>query len=123
MNGRSAEERIAHLQARAQAQRLAAQLAMLEAREQLAPLRTAAVVIGAAARALSPAGAAGGAAGRLMRFGIGHPWVSSAVAAGVLRVVKGRLIALLLATAAGAAVWWLRRPTLEEPPAEEEPVE
>lgn len=113
MNGRSAEERIAHLQARAQAQRLAAQLAMLEAREQLAPLRTAALVIGAAARALSPAGAAGGAAGRLMRFGIGHPWVSSAVAAGVLRVVKGRLIALLLAAAAGAAVWWLQRPASE----------
>jgi hypothetical protein len=122
MNGHSAEERIAQLQARGQAQRLAAQLAMLDAREQLAPLRTAAAVIGVAARALSPSGAAGGAAGRLMRFGIGHPWVSSAVAAGVLRVVKGRLIALLLAAAAGAAVWWLRRPASEMPD-RQEPVE
>jgi hypothetical protein len=122
MNGHSAEERIAQLQARGQAQRLAAQLAMLDAREQLAPLRTAAAVIGVAARALSPSGAAGGAAGRLMRFGIGHPWVSSAVAAGVLRVVKGRLIALLLAAAAGAAVWWLRRPASEMPDPQE-PVE
>jgi hypothetical protein len=122
MNGHSAEERIAQLQARGQAQRLAAQLAMLDAREQLAPLRTAAAVIGVAARALSPSGAAGGAAGRLLRFGIGHPWVSSAVAAGVLRVVKGRLIALLLAAAAGAAVWWLRRPASEMPD-RQEPVE
>ncbi len=122
MNGHSAEERIAQLQARAQAQRLAAQLALLDAREQLAPLRTAAVVIGVAARALSSSAGAGGAAGRLMRFGIGHPWVSSAVAAGVLRVVKGRLIALLLAAAAGAAVWWLRRP-MSELPDRQEPLE
>jgi hypothetical protein len=56
-----------------------------------------------------------------MRFGIGHPWVSSAVAAGVLRVVKGRLIALLLAAAAGAAVWWLRWPTSELPDRQEPP--
>jgi len=111
MNGRTAEERIAELQARAQAQRLAAQLAILEAREQLAPLRTAAAVIGAAARALSPGGAVGGTVGRLVKFGAGHPWIIPAVSAATLSLVRRRPIAVLLAAAAGAAAWWLLRPT------------
>ena len=122
MSGQGAEERIAQLQAQAHVQRLAAQLAIFEAREQLAPLKSAAGVIGMAVRALSPAGAAGGAIGRLTRFGIGHPWVSSTAAAFAWRVLRRRPMALLIAAAAGAAAWWLWRPrapsaTEPEPPA------
>jgi hypothetical protein len=110
---------IAQLQARAQAQRLGAQLAILETREQLAPLRTAAAVIGAAARALSPGGAVGGAVGALTRLGVGHPWVSSALAAAALRLVGRRPIAVLIAAATGAAAWWLLRPTAQPGRAQE----
>jgi len=79
MSRRATEDRIAHLQAQAHAQRLATQLAIFEAREQLAPLRSAAGVLSMAVRALSPGGAAGGTIGRLARFGVGHPWLSSTV--------------------------------------------
>jgi hypothetical protein len=121
MNTLPAEERIAQLKAQAHAQRLAAQLAILEAREQLAPLRSAAAVIGVAARALSPAGA-GGAIGRLGRFGLGHPWLASTAIGLAWRLLRRRPLALLLAAAAGAAAWWLLRPagsggTRGEPPA------
>jgi hypothetical protein len=109
MNGLPAEERIAQLRARAQAERLATQLAILEAREQMAPLRSAAGVIGVAVRALSPGGS-GGAIGRLGRFGIDHPWLASTVAGLVWRLLRRRPLALLLAAAAGAAAWWLLRP-------------
>jgi hypothetical protein len=105
-----AAERIAQLQAQGHAQRLAAQLAILEAREQLAPLSSAAGVIGAAVHALSPSGAAGGTIGRLARFGVGHPWVSSTVGTLAWRVLRGRPIALLVAAVTAAAAWWLLRP-------------
>ena len=116
------EERIAQLQARAHVQRLAAQLAIFEARDQLAPLKSAAGVIGMAVHALSPGGAAGGTIGKLAKFGIGHPWLSSTAATLAWRVVRRRPIVLLIAAAAGAAAWWLFRPTAQssnpqEPPA------
>ena len=109
MNGLPVEERIAQLQAQANAQRLAAQLAILEARDQLAPLKSAAGVIGMALHALAPGGAAGRPIVKLARFGIGHPWVSSTIGALAWRLVRRRPIALLVAAAAGAAAWWLLR--------------
>jgi len=122
MNGLPIEERIAQLQAQAHAQRLAAQLAIFEARDQLAPLKSAAGVIGMAVHALSPKGAAGGTIGSLARFGIGHPWLSSTVTALAWRLVRRRPIAVLIAAATGAAAWWLFRPKARstdhpEPPA------
>ena len=56
MSRSATEDRIAHLQAQAHVQRLATQLAIFEAREQLAPLRSAAGVLSMAVRALSPGG-------------------------------------------------------------------
>jgi hypothetical protein len=122
MSGPAVEERIAQLQAQAQAQRLAAQLAIFEAKEQLAPLKSAAGVLGMAVHALSPGGAAGGTIGKLAKFGIGHPWVSSTLGTLAWRLVRRRPTALLIAAAAGAAAWWLFRPTAQstgrqEPPA------
>jgi len=111
MNRLSTEQRIAQLQAQGQAQRLAAQLAIFEAREQLAPLRSVAGVIGLAVRALSPGAAAGGAVGRLARFGVGHPWISSTVGTVAWRLLRRRPVALLIAALAGAAAWWLWRPS------------
>ncbi len=102
-----AAERIELLQAQAQAQRVSAQLAILEARDQLAPLRSAAGVIGAAVHALS----AGGAIGKMAKFGVGHPWVISSLGTVAIRLLRRRPLALLLAAAAGAAAWWLFRPT------------
>jgi hypothetical protein len=123
MSRRATEDRIAHLQAQAHAQRLAAQLAIFEAREQLAPLRSAAGVLSMAVRALSPGGAAGGTIGRLARFGVGHPWLSSTVGTLAWRLFRRRPIALLAAVVAGAAAWWvLRAPDREgaaEPPPNE----
>lgn len=106
----SSAERIAQLQAQAQAQRLSAQLAILEARDQLAPLRSAAGVIGAVVHALSPGGAAGGAIGKLAKLGVGHPWVVSSLGTVAFRLLLRRPLAMLLAAAAGAAAWWLFRP-------------
>lgn len=122
MSHRAAEERIAQLQAQAHAQRLAAQLAILEARDQLAPLKSAAGVIGMAVHALSPGGTAAGAIGKLTRFGINHPWLASTTASLAWRLMRRRPVALLVAAAAGATAWWLLRPkapaaTVQEPPA------
>lgn len=110
MSRRAAEERIAQLQAQAHAQRLAAQLALFEAREQLAPLRSAAGVVSMAVHALSAGGSAGGTIGRLARFGVGHPWLSSTLGTLAWRLVRRRPVALLTAAAASAAAWWLLRP-------------
>lgn len=107
----SREERIAHLKASAQAERLAAEVAIFEARGQLAPLRSAAGVVHLAVRALSPKGGAGGPIAIGSRYLIGHPWLASAVMAGAMRLLRRRPVALLLALAAGAAAWWLFRPT------------
>lgn len=122
MSRPDAEERIAQLQAQAHAQRLGAQLAILEAREQLAPVKSAVGVIGMVVRALSPSNAAGGSIGRLARFGIGHPWISSTVGAFAWRVLRRRPLVLLIAAGAGAAAWWLTRssarPGLQREPPE-----
>lgn len=122
MSGPAVEERIAQLQAQAQAQRLAAQLAIFEAKEQLAPLKSAAGVLGMAVHALSAGGAAGGTIGRLAKFGIGHPWVSSTLGTLAWRLVRWRPTALLIAAAAGAAAWWLFRPTAQSTGRREPPV-
>lgn len=106
----TAEERIAQLQARAQAQRLAAQLAILEANEQLAPLRSAVGLVSAAVHVLQPRGPVAGALAGVTKFGIGHPWLVSMVAAAALRGLRRRPYAVLLALAAGAGAWWLLRP-------------
>ena len=113
MSRRATEEKIAELQARAHAQRLAAQLAILEAREELAPLRSAARLLGAAAHALSPGGAAGGVLGTLAKSGVRHPWVVSTAAGLALRMLRRRPVAVLVAAAAGTAAWWLLRPPAE----------
>lgn len=110
MSRAAAEERIAQLQARAQAQRLAAQLAILEAREQLAPLRSAAGVIGAAAQALSPSGGRG-LVGLLAKLGLRHPSIAATLAVAGWRLARRRPLALLTAACAGAVAWWLFRPT------------
>ena len=89
MSRPAVEERIAQLQAQAHAQRLAAQLAIFEARDQLAPLKSAAGVIGMAVHALSPGGTAAGAVGKLTRFGIGHPWLTSTAAGLAWRLLRG----------------------------------
>jgi hypothetical protein len=122
MSGPAVEERIAQLQAQAQAQRLAAQLAIFEAKEQLAPLKSAAGVLGMAVHALSPGGVAGGTIGRLAKFGIGPPWVSYTLGTLAWRLVRRRPTALLIAAAAGAAAWWLFRPTAHSAGPQEPPV-
>jgi hypothetical protein len=109
MSGQAAQERIAQLQARAQAQRLAAQLAMLEAHEQLAPLRNGYNMVRAAAGVLSPGRPAGNAIAALARFGSGHPWLASAVAAAAVRVARRRPLAIALAAGIVAVAWWLWR--------------
>ncbi len=121
MIDRLAEERIAQLQARAHAQRLAAQLAMLEAREQMAPLRSAYGVISAAARMLSPKQPARSVAGALTRFGLDHPWLSSALAAAAVRTVRRWPLAVALGAGIGAAAWWLLRPTASKVAEQAEP--
>lgn len=110
MSERRIEERIAQLQAQAQAQRLGAQLAIIELREQTAPLRAAVRIVAAAARALSPARPAGGLLADLVRHGLAHPWLTSTLTAVALRAARRRPVALLLAAAAGLAAWWLLRP-------------
>jgi len=104
------EERIAQLLANAEVQRLAAELAIYEAREQLAPLRSAAGVLGVTARALAPSVATGRVIEAAARFVVGHPWLGSALAAGAMRLLRRRPLALLLAGATAAAAWWLLRP-------------
>jgi len=98
---------MAQLQARAQAQRLAAQLAMLEAGDELAPLRNVFNVIRAATGAFSRGRPAAGLTATLAKFGIGHPWLTSAVVAAALRAGRRHPLALALAAAIGAAAWWL----------------
>ena len=111
MSTRDTQERIARLQASAHAQRLAAQLAIIEARDELAPLRSAAGLIRTVVRVFSPAGTAGGMIGTAARLGISHPWLGPAVAAAALRLLRRRPLAFLLAAAAGVTAWWLFRPS------------
>lgn len=108
--GPTAEERIAQLLARGHAQRLAAGLAIYEARQQLAPLRSAVGLLGVAARAMSPGGAAAGVIRPAARWLVAHPWLGPALATGAIRLLRRRPFALLLAAATGAAAWWLLRP-------------
>jgi hypothetical protein len=109
MSRQDAEQRIALLQARGHAQRLSAQLALLEAGEQLAPLRTVARVLGGTARAFAPGKAGGSVAGWLGRAGRDHPWLTSVLAAGALRWLRRSPLALVLAAAGAGAAWWLLR--------------
>ncbi len=115
MSGPHGEDRIALLLAQGEAQRLAAGLAIHQARGQLAPLRSAVGVIGLVARALSPSGV-GGTIGAVARFVIARPALGSALLAGGWRLLRARPLALLLAAAAGAAAWWLFRPASSAAP-------
>jgi hypothetical protein len=109
-----AEERIALLQARGQSQRLAAQLALLEAREQLAPLRSAAGTLTAAARLFSPGSSVGEALRSLVRVGLGRPQLVLPVATLAWGLLRRRPFAVAIAAAAGTLAWWLfRRPAGE----------
>jgi hypothetical protein len=110
MNTPPAEERIAQLLARARAERLATELAIYEAREQLAPLRSAAGIFNRAAGVLSAKGTAGRLISAGSRYLVGHPWLVPAVAGAGLRLLRRRPVALLLALGAGAVAWWLFRP-------------
>jgi hypothetical protein len=104
-----AEERIALLQARGQGQRLAAQLALLEAREQLAPLRSAAGTVAAAARLFSPGSSIGEGLRSLVRVGLGRPQLVLPVATLAWGLLRRRPFAVAIAAAAGTLAWWLFR--------------
>lgn len=104
------DERIALLQARGEAQRLSAQLAVLEARNQFTPLRAAAGVVGLAAKSLSPGQPAGNAVSALAKFGAGRPWLMSALSSLALRLLRRHPLTFGLALAGGAVAWWLLRP-------------
>lgn len=110
MSWQDREERIALLQARAEAQRLSAQFALLESRRQLSPLRAAAGVMGLAAKALSPGRPAGNAASALARFGAARPWLTSTVAGLAWRLLRRHPLSFGLALLGGAVAWWLLRP-------------
>jgi hypothetical protein len=110
MNARSAD-RIAQLLAEGHAHRLATQLAIHEAREQLAPLRSAVTFVGGVARLFRRGGAAGGVAGAVARFGAGHPWTASTLAMAAWRLLRRHPAAMFAAVAAGATAWWLLRPS------------
>jgi hypothetical protein len=105
-----AEERIALLQARGEAQRLSAQLAVLETKQQLTPLRAAAGVVGLAAKSLSPGQPAGNAVSALAKFGVGRPWLMSALSSLALQLLRRHPLIFGLALAGGAVAWWLLRP-------------
>ena len=110
----TAEERIAHLMARAQAERLAAEVAIFEARGQLAPLRSAAGVLQLAVRALSPKGTAGSLIATGSRYLVGHPWLASALTAGALRHrCSNRAIAPGSTRSAAAAAARLRNDAMD----------
>lgn len=111
--GRS-EERIALLQARGHSERLAAQLALLEAREQLAPLQSAAGTVAAVARLFSPHSSIGEALRSLVRVGLGRPQLVLPLATLAWGLLRRRPFAVAIVAAAGAVAWWLFR----GPPAE-----
>ncbi len=115
---RSAEERIAQLLAQGHAHRLATQLAIHEARVQLAPLRTVAAFVGAVAGVVSRSSATSGVTHALKRFGVGHPWATSTLAMVAFRLLRGRPLATLAAAAAGAVTWWMLRRWRRAPEAE-----
>jgi hypothetical protein len=117
MNASSAA-RIAQLLAEGQAHRLATQLAIHEAREQLAPLRSVAGFVGGVARLVSRGSTTGRFAGVLTRLGAGHPWTASTLALAAWRLLRRHPAATLAALGAGAAAWWLLRPTMPATDAE-----
>lgn len=108
----SSADRIALLLAEGHAHRLATQLAIHEAREQLAPLRSVAGVVGGVARLVSRGSTAGKVAGMLTRLGAGHPWTASTLAVAAWRLLRRHPAATLAAVGAGAAAWWLLRPSM-----------
>lgn len=110
MSWQDREERIGLLQARAEAQRMSAQLALLESRRQLSPLRAAAGVVGLAAKALSPGRPAGNGASALARLGAARPWLTSTVASLAWRLLRRHPLSFGLALLGGAVAWWLLRP-------------
>lgn len=123
MSRQDAEQRIALLQARGHAQRLSAQLALLEAGEQLAPLRTVARMLGGSARAFAPGRTGGSVAGWLSRAGRDHPWLTSVLVAGALRWLRRSPLVLVLAAAGAGAAWWLLRPSTSTPRPTEPPLD
>jgi len=113
MNGVDANERIALLQARAHSERLAAQLALLDAREQTASLRSAAGTVLSLVRLFSAESKLGSVLRSLARLGLGRPQLLLPAATLAWGALRRRPLALLLAIAAGATAWWLLR---REPP-------
>lgn len=121
MNDHRPEDRIALLLAQGQAQRLGAQLAMLEAREQLAPLRAVATTLGAIVGIARSGPTRSSLAGMAAKLTLGHPWLVSVAASVVLRLLRRRPLALAAAAAAGIAAWWLLRPARDGVPPERAP--
>lgn len=118
MNDRRREDRIALLLAQGQAQRLGAQLAILEAHDQLSPLRSVATALRAVARMVGPGRTPSSVAGMVAKFSLGHPWIVSLAAPIVMRLLRRRPLALAVAAAAGVAAWWLLRPSPAQDPTE-----
>jgi len=109
MNQPSAEDRIALLQARAHRERLAAQLALLDVRDQTAPLRSAAGTVMALTRLFRADSTLGSVLQSLARLGIGRPQLVLPAATLAWGALRRRPLAVLLAAAAGIAAWWLFR--------------
>jgi len=118
MSRAGADERIALLQARAHRERLAAQLALLDVREQTAPLRSAAGTVLSLTRLFGAESTLGSALRSLARLGLGRPQLLLPAATLAWSVLRRRPYTLLLAVAAGAAAWWLLR---REPAARRDP--
>ena len=110
MSQQAAEQKIAELLMRGQVQRLAAQIAMIEARAQLEPARSTLALIGAATKTMSSSASRAPLLSMALQFSRAHPWLTSASVGTVLRWVKRRPLLYLLAGGVGYGVWRLTRP-------------
>lgn len=109
MNPRATEQKITELLMRGQVQRLAAQIALIEARAQLEPARSTLALIGAAARMMSSSASRAPLLSMALQFTRAHPWLTSASVGTVFRWVKRRPLLYALAGGAGYGVWRLTR--------------